>query len=272
VALVRPEEGWKEEGGIEDLEVWAWGGNVDGELGQGTHGDKKQTIPVRVMVEGGRRVRAGGAHTILETKDGKFYVWGWNERNTLGIASCKRMAHPVALELPYLGAPMPGKTSLVVDFVASWYDSMLLLEDGSLVVWGNSVFMNPEPEILMVYKETECEGMAEGQGEAEGEKGGGVKRERVNIVSIGCGYFHAWALSEDGDLFTWGSGVSCGLGNEQHVPTPTQVKNIKFRVPSSKKREWASVFYWLFLGKLDKFSEFFLFPIEVIYHFVQIKW
>jgi alpha-tubulin suppressor-like RCC1 family protein len=252
----------KEEG--EDLVVWTCGTNEDGELGQGTHGTGHQKEPVQVKVEGAKRVRAGGAHTILETKDGNFFVWGWNERNSMGIGeSIRRCTEPTCLDLPVLGTP----ELTVVDFVASWYDSMMLLSDGSLLVWGDFVHRHTLPQRLVVRKGTGEAGEGRDDGEGNGEEGMPVK-----IAAIGTGYFFSWVLSEDGDLFTWGSGLACGVGSDTKLSNPTLVEHLKWRIPNSKKREWASVFLWLFLGKSDMGSEFSWFPVEVIYNFVQIEW
>jgi alpha-tubulin suppressor-like RCC1 family protein len=295
-------EGREGRGRGENYEVWVCGINEDGELGNGTYGahaTRKKPMPLHV--EGGaRRIRTGGAHTMLETKNGKFLVWGWNEYQNLGFEDTKRRKRPTPLVLPFSEfqnperlpqpslippseqPPVPPSSFPVVDFVCSWYNSLILLEDGSLLIWGDNdqgqlglgkISECMSIQKLVVRKEGGKGGQEGGKvGEGKGEGKGEGEGEPVKIVAIGCGYFSMWALSEDGDLFTWGCGSSCGHGEKSNFTKPTHVKNIKFKVPFSKRTEWESVFFWLFLGKLDENSYFFVFPVEIIYNFVHVKW
>jgi alpha-tubulin suppressor-like RCC1 family protein len=282
------------------LEVWTCGANDDGELGLGDYGvQTKRNIPQKVEVEGAWRVRVGGAHTLLEMTDGKLFAWGWNEHTACGFIGT-RAKIPQRLDLlPFLealekvpGLPPPSPSSLprVVDFVCSWYHSMVLLDDGSLLVWGDNDFgqlglkevkRKTGPRRLVIRKK--AQGRREGDrggegkeedgnegGQEEGEEGGEKRREEpVKIAAIGCGNLWVWALSESGDLFTWGTG--CNLDMIEDTEIPSLVENFKWAVPCSKKREWASVFFWLFLGKLDPGSKFY-WPVEIIYNFVRIRW
>jgi alpha-tubulin suppressor-like RCC1 family protein len=249
----------------------------------------------------GWRARAGGAHTVLETKDGNFFAWGWNEYGNLGVGDTNPRLEPSPLVFPVsellplssVGIPLPSPfhpsspSSLpgIVDFFCSWHHSLLLLDDGTLIVWGyndegqlgtGAISEFKTPTRLVVRKGVEEGGEGRRRESEESESSDteeeAVEGEPVRIVLVGCGYYYSWALSEDGDLFTWGDGKVCGHGYNKHILQPKQVRNIKFRLPDSKRREWAPVLYWLFLGKLDQNSEFFVFPVEIIYNFVQIKW
>ncbi|RTL36851.1 MAG: hypothetical protein EKK53_22375 [Burkholderiales bacterium] len=65
--------------------VYAWGGNVYGQLGDGTV--VSRTAPVQVSIPNDSLVReiAGGGHfSAAITVDGKLYTWGYNQYGQLG--------------------------------------------------------------------------------------------------------------------------------------------------------------------------------------------
>jgi len=75
-----------------DGTVWAWGFNVDGELGNGT--EVGSTTPVQVVGPGGQGhltnvVAIAGAdwHSLALKNDGTVWAWGYNEEGQLGINS-----------------------------------------------------------------------------------------------------------------------------------------------------------------------------------------
>jgi len=74
--------------------VWAWGYNEYGQLGNGEHGyGKEKTTPVRVKKIGPVKgyltdivyVDAGFEHSTAIDKNGNFWVWGYNEYGQLGL-------------------------------------------------------------------------------------------------------------------------------------------------------------------------------------------
>ena len=46
----------------------------------------------------------------------------------------------------------------------------------------------------------------------------------IVMEQVSCGARHTAALSEDGEVWTWGSGVQLGLSNIDKAPTPTRVE------------------------------------------------
>jgi hypothetical protein len=90
-----------------------------------------------------------------------------------------------------------------------------------------------------------------------GEKGGEIrKKEPVKIVAISCGNLWVWALSESGYTRV------CNIEKSGNSGILNLVENFKWGVPYSKKGDWASVFFWLILGKLDPGSKFY-WPVEI---------
>jgi alpha-tubulin suppressor-like RCC1 family protein len=60
----------------EDGTLWAWGGNWDGILGNGTT-TNNVTIPVKILSEV-KTVAAGSNHVLALKQDGTLWAWGFN--------------------------------------------------------------------------------------------------------------------------------------------------------------------------------------------------
>jgi len=64
----------------------AWGNNYDGQLGDGTNGNKR-TSPVEVVGLRGAKVEdiaAGQSHTLALKEDSSVWAWGFSEHGQLG--------------------------------------------------------------------------------------------------------------------------------------------------------------------------------------------
>src|SRR5690606_13354102 len=79
-----------------DDELYCWGANADGQLGDGTTTDRSTPVavqaPAGVMLSG---VVAGGWHTCAHGSDGKLYCWGWNVDGQLGDGTNTSRLTPV---------------------------------------------------------------------------------------------------------------------------------------------------------------------------------
>lgn len=66
-----------------DGTVWAWGWNVNGQLGNGTTTDS--ALPVQVLgLTGVKSVAAGDEHSMALRSDGTVWAWGYNYYGQLG--------------------------------------------------------------------------------------------------------------------------------------------------------------------------------------------
>ena len=106
--------------------VWAWGRNVEGELGDGTLTTSR--TPVRVMgLTGIIAVSAGGRHSLALRSDGTVWAWGDNEHGQMGngVTSLHQLT-PVEV------AGLAGVTKISAggDF------SLALRSDGTVWAWG----------------------------------------------------------------------------------------------------------------------------------------
>jgi alpha-tubulin suppressor-like RCC1 family protein len=82
-----------------DDTVWCWGGNDDGQLGDGTKIDR--ALPVRVVGEQRFKRLAtsiASRHSCAIAIDGGAYCWGFNAEGQLGDGSTTESPRPVAVK------------------------------------------------------------------------------------------------------------------------------------------------------------------------------
>ena len=106
-------------------EVWAWGWNGLGQLGDGTTIERR--LPVRTGGYG-NRVTAGGYHSFAgDTTMGPSYAWGWNAVGQLGSSSKETaVLRPILVNLPLYGDSIS----------AGLVHNVALAMDGSVITWG----------------------------------------------------------------------------------------------------------------------------------------
>jgi hypothetical protein len=142
-------------------------------------------------------IAAGADHNLALCSDGTLVAWGRNDFGQIGNNLAGNLSSPGRVETSS-GALM-GKT--VISLAAGTNHSLVLLSDGSLAAWGSN---------------------AHGQLGTIGSNGSFVPIAVARnigalfgrtVTKIGCGEFHSMVLSSDGDLASWGEGVSGQLGN-----------------------------------------------------------
>jgi len=83
----------------ENGEVWAWGGNIFGELGTGNR-DKslrpKKIVGLRDVVQ----IHSGTSHCLALDRVGNVWSWGQNVYGQLGIKNIKWTSIPVKVDFP----------------------------------------------------------------------------------------------------------------------------------------------------------------------------
>lgn len=109
-------------------DVWAWGYNWDGQLGDGTTAD--QHTPVRVVGLGDVvAISAGENSSYAITRDGRLWAWGWNREGQLGTGSVDSYSS--------LARPIEGLAGF--QGVAGGFGSALALRsDGTVWAWGRN--------------------------------------------------------------------------------------------------------------------------------------
>eukprot|EP00743_Colponemidia_sp_Colp-15_P009532 GILK01010428.1.p1 GENE.GILK01010428.1~~GILK01010428.1.p1 ORF type:complete len:501 (-),score=40.01 GILK01010428.1:120-1583(-) len=169
--------------------VYTWGYGGDGRLGHGTEEDclvpRQVTGLVGVHV---RQVVCGELHTAAVTDEGSVYSWGLGKDGRLGHGDQKSQLAPVAV------AALSGH---IVQVVCGGLHTAALTDNGAVHTWG----LGKDGRL--------------GHGD-ESDSPIPMKVNALvhkNIVQIMAGGHHSAALTESGEVFTWGFDDDGRLGH-----------------------------------------------------------
>jgi alpha-tubulin suppressor-like RCC1 family protein len=235
-------------------EVWDWGRNDFGVLGNGTTTDA--VTPGRMRAAGGAAaVSVGGFHSLVLRTTGRVRACGWNNFGQLGDgATTDRLA---LVDVPGLDQ--------VIKISAGSDHSLALREDGTVWAWGENFHgqLGDGTQVTRVVP-TQVIGVppcvavsasfghhsmgladdgtvwvwgynAEGQhgnGSSNPVNGVGATPDRVTglegVVAIAAGSWHCLALTGDGVLWSWGDNLWGQLGDGTTINrfTPTTVTGL----------------------------------------------
>lgn len=113
-------------------EVWTWGVNEYGQLGDGSRTD--QLRPERVEgLSNVVAVAAGARHSVALTADGVVHVWGANDVDQLGQGDGQE---GLIADRPIAVAGLGGVTAVAV----GWEYTVVLRSDGTMYGWGRAPF------------------------------------------------------------------------------------------------------------------------------------
>jgi alpha-tubulin suppressor-like RCC1 family protein len=160
-----------------------------------------------------RSVAAGSDHSLLLGWDGRVYSWGEN--------LCGRLGHGDKVDRL---TPTPMERHEGVCGLAAFTDqSLAVTQSGDVFSWGQPL-LHPEGEQENPWDLEEEEGMEEALWPVLVGGFGGVRVRRVCV-----GRVEAFAVGEEGELFSWGRGEYgfLGRGNTQDQPSPKRVEALR---------------------------------------------
>jgi len=178
-----------------------WGGNMSGELGNGTELSSPWPVDFLGVGAGIASVSAGSAHTCAVTVGGQAFCWGWNGGGQLGDGSYDTRPSPVAVANLERGE--------VATVAAGGAHNCALTKKGGVKCWG----------------ENSLGQMGDGSIGAAHLVPSGVTALESDVVSIAAGFFHTCAATSDGAVKCWGQngyGV-LGDGTLENRAVPTNV-------------------------------------------------
>lgn len=182
---------------LDSHELWCWGNNGNGQLGNGTTGER--AAPVRVLgLTNVAQVSAGGDHTCAVLTDGTARCWGRGLFGKLGDGAAQDRSAPVTV----MGL------SDAVQIAAGGSLSCARRRTGAVSCWGSNAFG----------------GLGQGSvNYGDNPVPLGV-RELSDAVEITAGSWYACALRQSGQPVCWGDNTSGQLGDgtgaQKLVPTP----------------------------------------------------
>ena len=196
-----------------DGNAYAWGDNVNGQIGDGTTIQK--TTPVKVGKPTGTptdftytQVSAGQYHSLALGSDGNTYAWGYNSSGQIGDGTTTDRNTPVKV-----GKPTDAPADLAYTQVsAGGFHSLALGSDGNAWAWGEN---------------------------GNSQLGDGTETRRTTPAKMGkptdapadftyaqvsAGRFYSLAVGSDGNAYAWGKNVNGQIGDGTTSQKTTPVK------------------------------------------------
>jgi uncharacterized repeat protein (TIGR02543 family) len=180
--------------------VYAWGRNVNGELGDGS--TTIRFSPTLINFSGllsGETIQtviAGSYHSLALTTNNRIYTWGANGYGQLGSGTFSPRSTPTVIAFTGLQG---GETVQTV--VAGSYHFLVLTSTGRLFTWGyngNGQLGNGSTDNWL-----NSPTLIEFSGLQSGE----------TLQYVGAGDYHSFAGTSNGRLFVWGNNGSGQLGD-----------------------------------------------------------
>ena len=197
-----------------DGNLYTWGENGSGELGDGTNTSRSTPVQVKKPqnTPAGftwKQVSIGWSHSAAFGSDGNLYTWGENDRGQLGDGTNTNQNTPTKVSKPQnTPAGFTWKQFTLGDLNTAAFGS-----DGNLYIWGNNQYgqlgngttTNQNRPILV--------------NKPQGTPAGFTWKQ----VSLSCN--HSGAIGSDGNLYTWGWNLTGQLGDGTNTDryTPTLV-------------------------------------------------
>ncbi len=180
-------------------QVWCWGANPFGEVGDGTRIDKYE--PVQVDLSGVVGLDAGVFHTCAVTAAGGVVCWGKNDFGQLGDGRSITPSYVPSTALP------PGSGAILVS--CGERNCCALKETGGLVCWG-----------------TNQSGQLGDGGWNQSDVPVDVPSLTAGVRHVAFGQLHVCAVLEAGGAKCWGYDNECGrlgTGSTSSKRVPTDV-------------------------------------------------
>ena len=178
--------------------VWCWGDNSSGQLGNGTA--MQSSVPVEVLdstgnapISGVIGIAVGQNHACAVTSAGTALCWGDNSKSELGYAT--------AGSVSYLAAPVTGLVAPVTSMAAGSYFTCAVNGAGNAMCWGEGssgqlgngkAILSSTPAFV-----SDLTGNA----------------PLTGVVALSAGSEDACALTLGGTALCWGENGSGQLGN-----------------------------------------------------------
>lgn len=190
---------------MHDGRLWCWGGNGEGQLGDGTLNDRLNPIRIEglpLVLNGPRTVGLGYGHTCIVGEDGTVWCWGNNEGSQ---SSATQPPSPRHLLKPMrIGGLPPAK-----EVVAGYGHTCALTVSGEIYCWGYDSFGQcgqPAHDVIAPPAKVPSIGPA------------------LDVMTIKN---HTCAIENSGRLLCWGDNASGEIGTrtsaDNIVAVPTQV-------------------------------------------------
>ena len=179
-----------------DGNLWAWGRNFYGQIGDGTTTTRYSPVPIKAETKFSA-IAAGTDYSLAIDSGGNLWAWGSNSDGKLGDGTTTTRYSPV---------PIKAETKFSI-IATGGYHSLAIDSDGNLWAWGDNFY---------------------------GQIGDGTTSDSLTPVpiktgmkfsAIAAGGSHSLAIDSDGNLWTWGRNANGQLGDGSifHSSVPIKI-------------------------------------------------
>ena len=198
----------------ESGDLFAWGSNENGKLGDGTEDD--QYLPINVIDNIGlyyyetiEMMSLGGEHSMIVTSSGRLISWGANGEGELGDGSSTTNSTPTDVT-SYLGLHTE---EVVVQAIAGYGTSMALTSEGRVMTWGNNEYGQM------------ADGTLESKSSPVDVTANFSFEEDEYIIEASTVEGFVIALTNQNRVFTWGynDDGQLGTGDSTQYPLPQDI-------------------------------------------------
>jgi alpha-tubulin suppressor-like RCC1 family protein len=155
-----------------DGTLWAWGGNFNYQLGDGTKTTRPTPVP-SVPGNDWKQAAAGAANSFALKNEGTLWAWGNNWAGQLGIGGAKESTNAVQV----------GTSTNWIKIWAGGSQTVGLQSDGSLWFWGTFTGDAKDTNKCLVPTRISPD---------------------TNWADVCFGYFTVLTIKSDGTLWSWG--------------------------------------------------------------------
>ena len=181
-----------------DGNLYAWGNNEDGQLGDGT--TTNRTAPIMVAAPAGVKfvqTAAGGSHSMALDRDGNIWTWGNSEDGQLGRTPTGNNPS----DKPGRAKPFKYVNMTFIAVSAGADHGMAIDRDGNIWTWG--------------YNQYQQLGFYTASGSARMPSGVGVPE--AAFASVSAGARHSIGLDVNGTAWTWGGSDYDGRSSDDDL-------------------------------------------------------
>ncbi len=215
-------------------DLWTWGWNKDGVLGNGTQAPLTGMVltetPSKVL-DNVQSVSAGAFSTCAVKTDGSLWVWGANETNDLGFQGGNDSDATYVYNVPI--QTIPYKLMDNVAAVCNGQSSTAAIKkDGSLWIWGSS---------LLGYDEYKPKKLADNVIAVSlcisrlayvtadhtlwtKEFTDAPQKVMSDVIDVAVGYDYMMVIKSDNSLWSWGQNGQGQLGIDSVEPSDVPIK------------------------------------------------
>ncbi|XP_011268118.1 RCC1 and BTB domain-containing protein 1 [Camponotus floridanus] len=243
----------------EEGKIYSWGSNIDRKLGLDLKPSRKIYLPTKVINEECIDIACSSDHALALTKDGKIYTWGTEKyEQFLNEGASYRGVATISIGFPY-EVKFNCETEKIICIACGVMFNVVITDNGKVYSWG----LNGGRLGLGHYEKKLSPCLI-------------FSLVDVKIVKVVCGAMFTLALTDKGEVYSWG----VGLYSKREM-NPTKVNMSKIGKVSDIAAQYnmgaafdenGNVFIWgkyfdqevSFITQLSNISDIFKYNVSYI--------